>query len=145
MPAVNIPIEIINYINAIGGDIEKIKDNPEFWRLVSDFKKMPNEYCFEYKKYLCKIKRGNYGFHLCGYVEGDIPLLSIDKLNEIVYGGITAGNDFNIIGFDCAHYLDYSINIFITDNRQCIYKDTNFVEQTCKNIVDFILNMQRIN
>lgn len=95
----------------------------------------------KYRGYTTKIVKTNLGY-LCGYV----LLPKSFKLNVewydlgIVHGGITYHKD-NVIGFDCAHYIDY-IPAFIIgeiDN----YKDEDFVNNELRKLVNTLIAMNK--
>ena len=99
---------------------------------------------FEYKGYKCEIWRHPTLLHLCGYVE--LPefhelwgKLMYELENLDCHGGITfseAGKEMNWkIGFDCAHYLDYTPGVpFNLSNG--VYRDMSYVESEIKKLVD---------
>jgi hypothetical protein len=147
----------------------------------------PDEIFFSYRNFQCKIIRRlhrepyskdehYFGGYLCGYVGipknhphhktnsySDIP---IDCHGDLTF--LEFGDDFlNWIGFDCAHFNDYtpSIENFKKTNSemieimqkyrlkvminnllfQKIYRNIEFCINECKSIVDQLILMQNTN
>ncbi|MDR1937840.1 MAG: hypothetical protein LBQ73_05000 [Tannerellaceae bacterium] len=99
-----------------------------------------NEKRFAYKGFECVILR--CGVHLCGYI--GIPKghkyygkdYNYIDANVDVHGGLTYAQEDNgiwVIGFDCAHYGDYTgFSILGSDGT---YKNMEYVEKQIKNLV----------
>lgn len=102
---------------------------------------IPKNQYSKYRGYITKIVKTELG-HLCGYV----LLPKTFKLNVewedlgIVHGGITYHEDI-VIGFDCAHYMDYipALNIGEVYN----YKDVDFVNNELRKLVDTLIGMNK--
>lgn len=94
-----------------------------------------------YRGYITKIVKTELG-HLCGYVL--LPKtfnLNVEWENlYIVHGGITY-HEGDVIGFDCAHYMDYipELNIGEVNN----YKDEDFVNNELRKLVDTLIAINK--
>ena len=114
-----------------------------------------NEKHFEYKGFDCLILRTRPATlgHLCGYVQ--IPKghklydLSYNEIEEKynydvpAHGGLTFDGELqdqqgHWIGFDCAHSGDISPMSTMYFDYRGTYKDMAYVENSIKEIVDFI-------
>lgn len=105
----------------------EIEDKEEWWG-EGEWVSEPDLVEFEYKDYLCRMKRIShleghnkdhmFGGHLCGYVQVPSDLNLVEKdydLDFDVHGGITFNQYIEEsedkgaywIGFDCAHSHDY--------------------------------------
>lgn len=102
---------------------------------------IPKVQYYNYRGYTTKIIKQDLG-HLCGYVV--LPKsfnLRIEGCDlDIVYGGITYQRD-NVIGFDCAHFMDYIPAIGSGDIRK--YKNEVFVKRELKKLVDYLIGMNK--
>lgn len=121
-----------------------------------DLIKMPKKINVLYKGMLLSVVRIDQQNYLCGYLkyppnfdfkcltdgldqsessqESD-PLIRFIEYYQLFHDSVTArGNNF--IGFDCAHYGDYSPNY---PRNGDIYRDSEFVLNKLKHAVDRIL------
>lgn len=99
----------------------------------------------------CIRRPGNIG-HLCGYVEVPDGLsVNVDKID--CHGGITYKGCWNgfptngrYIGFDCLHYDDWDPVLagYGSDSYET-YKDTEFVLNEIKNIIEQLKEKQHEN
>ena len=114
---------------------------------------------FKYKGFKCTIVRHDYFSHLCGYVTiPDEKRKNIKYENVEVHGGVTfqgVNSDGQYtIGFDCAHFRDFSRNLesefeiepfFDKLEREYnidfhgVYRDQEYVMRQCKKIVNQII------
>ena len=129
-----------------------------------EWKSESDEDSFEYNGYRCRIQRADTTGSLCGYVAlpKDHEFSKIDYMDIDIeaHGGITYGQEDDQgvywIGFDCAHWGDYSPKHAIIEklsNRlfdlqskypHCLqerdkgstYKNIEFVRNECRRIVD---------
>ena len=125
--------------------------NPEFDKMVEDIKKYGNEQKGEYKGVKWSAKRP-YGTYWCAYVVTGIDLSEeqVETLDGLAHCGLTSG-----LGFDCAHYNDYSYNpviefngnyphIPITDfinNDERVYRSFEYVTEKLFGMIDFIVTL----
>jgi hypothetical protein len=143
MPSIiHIPHEIIKYCIDECINIEYEKENNEFWHLINDYQKIPDSLTFTYKGYECIIERNMiHGYHLCGYIFGDLPK-DLTLINEYIHGGITKKNPSipEMIGFDCAHFTDYFISDLEADFENVTYKNLTYLQINCEETIEQIIN-----
>lgn len=110
---------------------------------------------FDYKGYRCSFKRHPELLHLCGYIEipKGHPLYGMNytQIEERynyelpTHGGLTFAGRFDdsnyLIGFDCAHSCDYAPGLGYFGGYE-IYRTAEYVENTIKDIVDFIIEKE---
>lgn len=117
-----------------------------------------NKKDFQYKGYICQIRRIGiqYSGHLCGYIQipkgHQLHHKSYDEIEKYydyelpAHGGLTFSGSFdnaNWIGFDCAHlgdlqpmYHDENLSFRSAGDT---YKNMEYVENNIKQIIDFII------
>lgn len=157
-------------------EIEKIleeydrSNSKENWP-DGEWKAEPDKEDFEYKGYKCHIKRSDVSGGLCGYVavsKGSIFYdVDYDDIDLNVHGGVTFGGVDEVdglywIGFDCAHWLDYSpksTTVMELTNRllqieekyphflqerdeKSTYKNIEFVRNQCRSMVDQLIEKE---
>lgn len=83
-----------------------VKVPKQYQDYLDDLQTFPeNEYPGTYMGISWSAKRSGLG-HWCGYLHG-LNLEQINKIKPKMHGGITY-QDTNTIGFDCAHFGDFS-------------------------------------
>jgi hypothetical protein len=110
----------------------------------------PDEVTFVFKCFKCVIKRMSWSGVLNGYVhvpKGNLYYgKSYDVIPIICHGGLTYSSDEDgswVIGFDTAHYLDYTPKIsHPASGDKKDYKDINYVKNECMSIVWQLLKAQ---
>lgn len=96
-----------------------------------------NKLSFRYKGLECEVLRMTKGNgHLCGYVTTKRPLTEDEADSIRVHGGITY-HEGNVVGFDCAHYMDLTPN-FVGFNENATYRTMGYVKREVKRMVDYI-------
>ena len=112
--------------------------------IINDYEK-PKQ--FEYKSLICEIIFHKSTGHFNGYIINFNKLYPIDDFEDApTYFDFTYITD-NKIGFDCGH--DFDLKLFFNNkinvyNKYYEYDDSvtfktpSFVEQVCKDIIDYL-------
>lgn len=123
------------------------KNKKQYDRMIADIIRYPNNKSGKYREYIYRMKRP-FKSYWCGYIDlsrekcEQITDEQISYLEEIVHGGLTGG----LIGFDCAHFMDYHYLkangklIEFNYETHCNYKDHNFVMNNIKQIIDYLID-----
>lgn len=111
-------------------------EHPEFKVYCFDSLMYNDQWQFEYKGFQGQIIRQDQHQHLCGYIAGDIPVgINIDDIE--CHGGITFEEE-KILGIDCMHFGDF-VPGRPGECPEHVYRDTEFVIEELKKIVDQLL------
>lgn len=101
----------------------------------------------EYKGYLYEIKRSKILQSYCGYVyvpnstlDSNRMLFELERID--CHGGVTYYDDKKI-GFDTVHFGDLVPHFFLVGLKNSLdtYKDINFCENECKEIINQLIKM----
>ena len=110
-------------------------------------------YWFIHKDFICNAKRVEHYLNWCGYVY--IPSVhpcfnGLDDHDINVHGGITytaplifEGEDYLVVGFDCAHYDDI-VPVAGFNGHHATYKNYNFVREELMNLADRLFAIQPV-
>ena len=119
----------------------------EQWNIQrKDFKNHKEETVFDYRGYTCKIAR--YRGHWCGYVYLNSIEIDDNDYNRFriydIHCGITyieLKDNKMVIGFDCAHFGDFSETSRLYQKYYYgeIFRTFNYVESQIKKLVDLII------
>jgi len=111
-----------------------------------NWKNEPNNETFEYKGFVCEIKRHKTMKHLCGYVyipEGH-PAFNNENTYSI-HGGITfcqvdVSGEW-CLGFDCGHAGDLSpgLQLLGFQEEDYVYRDWQFVTEEIHSLVNQLI------